>query len=97
MIEAEFISIDPGIRQYSNHQAIGDVMFGLQLGKIVVSKNSQFPVGERIRGWYGWRTHTIIDPKNLQKHEFMSEKPRVLPDYGEFSPSIGLGILGMPG
>ncbi|XP_051172015.1 prostaglandin reductase 1-like isoform X1 [Leptopilina boulardi] len=97
MIEAEYISIDPGMRQYSNLQAIGDVMFGLQLGKIVVSKNSKFPVGERIRGWYGWRTHTIIDPNKWEKHDFISEKPRVLPNFGELSPSIGLGILGMPG
>lgn len=62
--------------------------------RIRESKNPNFPVGQYIFGSFGWRTHTVSnglsDPKNL-----MSQY--VLPDFKGLSPSLGLGVLGMPG
>jgi len=43
----------------------------------------------------GWRTHSIINPSTLEKDVM----PRfyVLPNFGNLSSSLGLGVLGMPG
>ena len=96
-MEAEYLSVDPYMRPYSVNYPIGSVMIGGQISKIIESKNPKFPVGKRIRGYYGWRTHTIINPDKWDSSEFLSEKPAVLPDFGDLSPSLGLGVLGMPG
>lgn len=42
-------------------------------------------------GNFGWRDYTISDDKESEN------KPYILPDFGDLSPSLGLGVLGMPG
>ncbi|XP_033221908.1 prostaglandin reductase 1-like isoform X3 [Belonocnema kinseyi] len=96
-LEAEYFSIDPYMRPYVQNVPLGSVMLGCQIAKIIESKNPKFPVGQRIRGYYGWRTHTIINPDEWKPSRFLNEKPRVLPDFGHLSPSLGLGVLGMTG
>lgn len=71
-------------------------MIGSQIAKIVESKNPEYPVGKRIVAYLGWRTHTIINPNASDKNE-MNQNAYILPDLGDLSPSLGLGILGMPG
>ncbi|KMQ86774.1 prostaglandin reductase 1-like protein [Lasius niger] len=72
-------------------------MIGSQVAKIVESKNPNYPVGKRIVGYLGWRTHTIINPKIIDETNMIKQKPYILPDIGDLSPSLGLGVLGMPG
>lgn len=97
LFEAEYLSVDPYMRPYTVNFPIGSDMIGCQIAKIVESKNEKFPVGKRIRGYYGWRTHTIINPDKWDPPGFLKEKPSLLPDFGDLSPSLGLGGLGMPG
>jgi len=70
-------------------------MIGTQVAKIVESKNPAFPVGKRIVGNLGWRTHTIINSKISD--QFFKQNPYLLPDIDDLPPSLGLGMLGMPG
>lgn len=84
------------MRVYSQKYPIGTTMIGSQVAKIIDSKNTEFPVGKRVIGLLGWRTHTIINPYSF-KYDFLKIKPVLVPDIGDLSPSLHLGILGMPG
>lgn len=72
-------------------------MIGAQVAKIVESKNPEYPVGKRIVGYLGWRTHTIINPNAKEDKNTLKRDEYILPDIGDLSPSLGLGVLGMPG
>lgn len=61
--------------------------------RVIESRNSAYPVGSTIFGQFGWRTHTIFNPSEAK----VPIESYILPDFGEHSSSLGLGILGMPG
>jgi len=71
-------------------------MIGGQVAKVIESKNPNFPVGKKIVGNLGWRTHTIVNP-NADEDAMSLGKPYILPDIGDLPSSLGLGVLGMPG
>lgn len=96
-MEAEYLSVDPYMRPYVLQFPLGITMIGGQVGKIIESKNPDYPVGKRIVGYFGWRTHTIVSPKLFPELDLMSQNPYLLPDIGDLSPSLSLGVLGMPG
>lgn len=56
------------------------------------TKNESFPKGTTVFAQVGWRTHTIVNPKKTLQQDFYA-----LPDLNGLSPSLGTGILGMPG
>lgn len=94
LAEAVFLSVDPYMRAYMPRIPLNTTMIGGQVAKIIESRNPEFPVGKYVVGNFGWRTHTIFSGN-------WTENPRVptitLPDLGDLSPSLGLGVLGMPG
>ena len=57
--------------------------------RVIESKNSKYQVGAKVFAQIGWRTHSIIKPEEYPSHELY-----VLPDFGSFSYSLGLGVLG---
>jgi len=63
--------------------------------RIIKSNNQNYEVGQKVFCSTGWRTHSIINPNNLKEEAL--PKFYVLPDFGNLSPSLGLGVLGMPG
>ncbi|KAG5327671.1 PTGR1 reductase, partial [Pseudoatta argentina] len=95
LVEAEYLSVDPYMRPYVQNVSLGVTMIGSQVAKIVESKNPAFPVGKRIVGNLGWRTHTIINPKT--EDQFFKQNTYLLPDIDDLPSSLGLGMLGMPG
>ncbi|XP_011870865.1 PREDICTED: prostaglandin reductase 1-like isoform X1 [Vollenhovia emeryi] len=95
LAEAEYLSVDPYMRPYLQKFPVGITMIGSQVAKIVESKNPDFPVGKRIVGNLGWRTHTIVKPNTVDAA--FESTPYILPDLGNLPPSLGLGMLGMPG
>ncbi|XP_076278691.1 prostaglandin reductase 1 isoform X2 [Lasioglossum baleicum] len=97
LVEAEFLSVDPYMRPYTLRYPTGITMIGSQVAKIIESKNSEFPVGRKIVGDLGWRTHTILNPRNFSDANVTSRKPMLVPDLGNLSSSLCLGALGMPG
>jgi prostaglandin reductase 1 len=86
------------MRVYTQRLPIGSTMIGSQVAKIIESKHSKFPIGKRIVGYMGWRSHTVLNPDALETQDIvMTEKPYLIPDFGDLSNSLALGVLGMPG
>ncbi|XP_046742909.1 prostaglandin reductase 1-like [Diprion similis] len=94
LIQAEYLSVDPYMRPYVYRVPLGRTMIGSQIAKIIDSKNAKFPVGQRVFANIGWRTHTIIREDD---GGVFDQPPYLLPDFEGLPPSLGLGVLGMPG
>lgn len=61
--------------------------------RVIDTKNENFPKGSIVFAQVGWRSHSIVDPSNLEKaNDFY-----ILPDFGNEPQSLALGVLGMPG
>lgn len=99
LAEAMFLSVDPYMRLYMPEYPLGSVMVGMQIAKVVESKNTKFPVGSYVHGSFGWRTHTVCNPDKRKSVDpnCIWHQPYILPDFGQLPISLGLGILGMPG
>ncbi|XP_050533613.1 prostaglandin reductase 1-like [Daktulosphaira vitifoliae] len=69
---------------------------GSQIAKVIESKNQKYQMGQLVFCQIGWRSHSIINPNNLTERDSMPTF-YMLPDFGSLSPSLGLGVLGMPG
>lgn len=73
-------------------------MIGAQVANIIDSKHPKFPIGRKIHGYFGWRTHTVLNPDEpAGKEQMMKDKPYLLPDFGDLPSSLAVGMLGMPG
>ncbi|KAG5684372.1 hypothetical protein PVAND_013607 [Polypedilum vanderplanki] len=93
LAEAIYLSVDPYQRTFQLQFPIGHVIIGRQVAKIIESKNENFPIGSLVFGNFGWRSLTIVDPKTFKnKYDLY-----LLPDIGQLSSSLALGVLGMPG
>jgi NADPH-dependent curcumin reductase CurA len=56
---------------------------------VIKTRNGEFPLGTLVLARSGWRTHYLSkDGKDLRPVPF---------DLGSLSPSVTLGVLGMPG
>jgi NADPH-dependent curcumin reductase CurA len=86
-------SIDPYMRgrmnegpSYATPVAIGGVMGGGTVGRVVESKHPGFAPGDLVVGYGGWQDYAVEDGQELLKL-----------DPAMARPSYGLGVLGMPG
>ncbi|KAK3101160.1 hypothetical protein FSP39_001406 [Pinctada imbricata] len=89
LCEAVFLTVDPYMRTRELGAKVGVAMGGEQIAKVIASKNANHPVGSLTRMRSGWRTHTLV--KEADKEVIR------MPDLGDLSPSLVLGIMGMPG
>lgn len=56
---------------------------------MIKTRNGQFPLGTLVLAVSGWRSHYLSkDGKDLRSIQF---------DLDSLSPSVALGVLGMPG
>ena len=67
-----------------------------------MSKHSDWPVGMLVLGYFGWRSHTLVnaDVENsriISDHLHVQNLQRLTPYLGDMSPTYALGALGMPG
>ena len=74
LVEAEYLSVDPYMRPYIQRFPVGVTMIGSQVAKIIESKHPDFPVGKRVVGYFGWRTHTIINQEMSSGDNFTGQK-----------------------
>jgi NADPH-dependent curcumin reductase CurA len=88
-----YLSLDPYMRgrmsdapSYADPVAIDAVMEGGAVSVVEQSRNPAFKVGDQVVGQTGWQSHSLSDGKNLMR----------LPE-GIPSPSMAVGVLGMPG
>uniref|UniRef100_A0A2A4IYS0 15-oxoprostaglandin 13-reductase n=1 Tax=Heliothis virescens TaxID=7102 RepID=A0A2A4IYS0_HELVI len=93
LVKTEYISTDPYLRSFGNGRIAPYDQFGFQVGKVIESKNSGYPVNMNVVSHSGWRDYAVLtgEPDNI-----FGIKPYD-PQIGELPLSLALGTLGMPG
>lgn len=93
LLKTLYLSLDPYMRgrmsdapSYAAPVQIGEVMTGGAVNRVEQSRHPKFQVGDLVVGATGWQSHSISDGRNI------IPIPSGLP-----SPSMALGVLGMPG
>ncbi|XP_012940285.1 prostaglandin reductase 1 [Aplysia californica] len=90
LIEAVFFTVDPYIRTLNLPTGLP----AEQVGRIMESKARDFPKGALVLAHVGWRSHAILNVKETMNLGF---KPTIVPKVPGLSPSLWLGVIGMPG
>ena len=93
LIQTEWLSLDPYMRGRMNDQksyadpvALGEVMVGGAVGRVVRSRSPIYEIGDVVEGRLGWQSYAISNGTDIRKVNL---------DLGPIQTSIG--ILGMPG
>jgi NADPH-dependent curcumin reductase CurA len=94
LVQNLYLSIDPYMRgrmsdraSYAQPVAIGNVMVGGTVGRVVASKAEGHAPGEILVGYGGWQDYALFDPTDRQVMKVDSTLP----------VSTALGVCGMPG
>lgn len=85
------------MRVYSTKSPLNATMIGSQVALIIESKDPEYPVGKRIIGYFGWRTHTIVNMKAAGEFRTIGFLPQLIAEVDNLPMSLYLGVLGMPG
>ena len=93
LVSTIYLSVDPYMRgrmsdleSYARPVAIGEVMIGGAVGKVVESADPKFRSGDIVEGMLGWQEYAIVKGSELRRID-----PSLAPI------STALGVLGMPG
>ena len=93
LLKTLYLSLDPYMRgrmsdapSYAAPVQIGEVMTGGAVSRVERSRHPKFHEGDLVVGATGWQSHSISDGRDIMPI------PSGLP-----SPSMALGVLGMPG
>lgn len=88
-----YLSLDPYMRgrmsdaeSYAAPMAVGDVMVGATIARVVASKHPGWQAGDLVLAYGGWQDYALSDGTGLNRLD------PALPH-----PSWALGVLGMPG
>jgi prostaglandin reductase 1 len=90
LCKAEYLSIDPYQRLFASMLPLGSTIVGYQVAEIIESKDEKFPVGRRVIGHFGWRSHTIAKAGE-------ETQPYLMPELPDLPNSAFIGLLGLPG
>lgn len=92
LLRALYLSLDPYMRgrmseakSYAPPVALGDVMVGGTVSRVVTSRHPDFPEGTLVLGYTGWQDYALSSGAGLVKLDGLEQ------------PSLALGVLGMPG
>lgn len=96
LTEALYMTVDPYMRMVP--VSPGSVLHGEQVARVKLSKNPDFPVDSLVQFHHGWRTLAVLHP-DMPRIDGTYGKLMLhrVPDLGGLSPSLALGVLGMPG
>ncbi len=93
LVQVHILSLDPYMRgrmsdraSYAAPVAIGAVMTGGAVGKVIESRHPDFKPGDFVEGPLGWQAYAVADGSTLRKVD-----PALAPI------STAVGVLGMPG
>ena len=93
LVRAIYLSVDPYMRGRMNDRksyiepvALGAVMGGESVGRVVQSKHADYPEGSTVVGQFGWQEYAVSDGRGVRQ---------VDPSLGPISTA--LHVLGMPG
>ncbi|XP_049704720.2 prostaglandin reductase 1-like [Helicoverpa armigera] len=93
LVKTEFISTDPYLRSFANRWMAPYDQFGFQVGKVLESKNPEYPVNMNVVSHSGWRDYVVLTG---EPDDIFGIKPYD-PQIGDLPLSLALGTLGMPG
>lgn len=93
LVKAEYISTDPYLRSFANKRIAPYEQFGFQVGKVIESKNPEYPVSMNVVSHSGWRDYVVL---NGERDHTFGIKPYD-PQVGDLPLSMAVGALGMPG
>lgn len=91
-VAVRFISLDPYIRLRMARRHLvgnlepGDPLTSEMVGTVVASRAAALPVGTTVAGFAPWQSAAVLPAAELRAI-----------DFGALSPSLALGVLGMPG
>ncbi len=93
LVQTIFLSVDPYMRgrmsdaeSYARPLAIGEVMPGGAVGRVLESADAKFAVGGIVQGALGWQDYSVVAGGELREID------------ASLSPiQTSLGVLGMPG
>ncbi|XP_047738275.1 prostaglandin reductase 1-like [Hyalella azteca] len=88
IVQAEWLSVDPYM-----------LIPGRQVARVIESKNLEYPVGSRVLGDFGWRSHTLLPLKKADgtTADDVYNFAHLLPEIEGLPHSTALGVLGRPG
>jgi NADPH-dependent curcumin reductase CurA len=93
LLHTLYLSLDPYMRgrmadapSYTPSVAIGEVMIGSTVSRVVDSRHPNFQPGDLVLGNSGWQDYALSDGTGL-----------TMLDVKMSNPLIALGVLGMPG
>ncbi|KAI0964738.1 hypothetical protein F4678DRAFT_385625 [Xylaria arbuscula] len=93
LVEALYLSLDPGTRAWLNdsptpHLQIGQTMDGFTVARVLASKNSLVKEGDIVTATSGWAEVAIVDAGSFQQPE--------VPKGAQLTDLVGvLGVTGM--
>jgi prostaglandin reductase 1 len=97
LCKAEFLSVDPYMRGASTRMNLGDTMPGVQVSRVLKSRNPEFLEGEQVVAHFGWRDLTINKPApNSGSNPDVGALYKI-PDMKGLPDSYALGSVGRPG
>lgn len=89
-----YLSVEPAMRgwvsdvaNYSEPVPLGAVMRALAVGRVAVSRNSEFQPDEFVTGMFGWQDYAAVEAKVIQRKVTATDVPI----------STSLGVLGLNG
>ncbi|KAI1358906.1 hypothetical protein F5Y08DRAFT_320854 [Xylaria arbuscula] len=93
LVEALYLSLDPGTRAWLKHSPdsvvqMGSTMWGFTVSRVLASKNPLVKEGDIVSATSGWAEVAIVEEPNFSKAE--------IPKGGEITDLIGvLGVTGV--
>lgn len=95
LLQVLWLSLDPYMRplmndneSYAEPMAIGGVIYGESVGRVIESKNDRFAVGDTVTCQTGWQEYCAVDANTATIHKIV---PNGVP------LQAFLGVAGMPG
>jgi len=92
LLRALYLSLDPYMRgrmseakSYAPPVALGEVMVGGTVSRVVTSRHPDFPEGTLVLSYTGWQDYALSSGTGLVKLDGLEQS------------SLALGVLGMPG
>ena len=92
-----FITVDPYLRGVMSALPVGSPIPASQVARVIESKDVDFPVGTLVSCRIGWCDYGKFNPKKIAGDPLGFRGVEKAADIGELSPSLLLGVCGMPG
>ncbi|KAJ0173843.1 hypothetical protein K1T71_010992 [Dendrolimus kikuchii] len=93
LVKTEYVSVDPYMRSFATDLSVPYDQFGFQVGKVIDSKNPDYPKDSYVVSHSGWRDYVVLDGQPDEIFNIVPYKPQI-----ESLPiSLAIGALGMPG